>query len=73
MSTKGQRIKQLTFDDRAKWGECPTCGAEDGQYCNADAGIQLGKKVNGERMKTGEGAHLSRLNNAPHKVKVTGI
>lgn len=62
------RIRELSFDDRARWGSCPVCQAEDGEYCYAEIGIQLGIKVDGSRMKTGEGAHLARLSAAPNRV-----
>ena len=63
------RERDLTTDERFKWGECPACGAPDGEYCYADVGFQLGVKVGGGRMQDGEGAHMARLNNAPFRVK----
>ena len=62
-------IRELSFDDRARWGECPVCHAPHGTFCYADVGIQLGQRVDGRPMKDGEGAHLGRLQNAPHRVR----
>ena len=62
--------RETTYEERATWGECPICKAKHGEWCHADVGFQFGVKVNGERMKTGEGAHLSRLQKAPMRVKL---
>ena len=62
--------KELTFEERATWGECPVCKAEHGHWCHAEIGFQLGIKLNYGRMQTGEGAHLGRLQRAPHHVKL---
>jgi hypothetical protein len=62
-------VRELTTAERFVWGTCPACGAEHGQPCNADVGIQLGQPANGGRMTTGDGAHLSRLQAAPFRVR----
>ena len=67
------RERELTFDERMKWGNCPVCEAADGEYCHAAVGIQLGRRVDGKTMKDGEGAHLARLNKAPSKVREVAI
>lgn len=59
--------RKLTWDEQIKWGDCPVCGAKNGEYCLAEIGIQLGHR----RLKTGEGVHLPRLQAAP--VKVTEV
>lgn len=64
------RKRGLTYEERATWGKCPVCQAEDGEWCHAEIGLQLGQKVGGGRMQTGEGAHLARLQNAPVEVKL---
>lgn len=64
------REKELTFDERAVWGECPVCHAPDLTPCFADVGVQLGTHPDGSRMKDGEGAHLGRLQAAPKRTKV---
>ena len=61
---------ELTYEQRATWGECPTCKAQSGEWCHAEIGMQLGVKVDGSRMKTGEGSHLSRLQSAPIRAKL---
>lgn len=62
-------VRELTFEDRAKWGICPTCQAQHGEWCHAEVGMQLGVNVNGSRLQTGQGAHLSRLKQAPFNVR----
>ena len=63
------RERDLTPAERFVWGECPICGVKDGEPCHADVGVQFGTRVDGRRMRDGEGAHLARLNNAPFRVK----
>ena len=60
--------RDTTIEERMTWGECPQCHAKHGEPCNADVGIQLGVKVGGGRMKTGEGVHIQRLCYAPKRV-----
>ena len=67
------RQRKLTYEERATWGKCPVCQAEDGEWCHAEIGPQLGIQVGGGRMATGEGAHLARLQNAPLEVKLIAI
>lgn len=62
--------RETTWKERATWGECPVCKAQDGEWCVADVGIQFGMSMNGNRMKTGDGAHLVRLQNAPLAVRL---
>lgn len=57
--------RETTFEERARWGKCPTCQAPHGTWCYADVGLQVGSKINGARMVDGEGAHVSRLKAAP--------
>jgi len=63
------RIRDLSFAERSRWGTCPACGAEDGHDCFADVGLQLGQRADGRRMRDGDGAHLGRLQNAPMRVR----
>lgn len=63
------RERDLPFEDRARWGVCPVCKAPDGEYCHADVGMQLGVRVDGRRMKDGDGAHMARLQQAPRRVR----
>lgn len=63
------RERDLSFEERARWGECPICQAPDGWPCCADVGFQFGVKANGDRMQAGDGAHLGRLQRAPFRVR----
>lgn len=67
----GAPARDTTYEERATWGECPVCHAAHGEWCHAEIGLQLGVKVGGGRMQTGEGAHLGRLRNAPMRVRLT--
>ena len=60
--------QELTYDDRAAWGECPVCKAPHGVSCNSEIGFPVGKNVFGESPKNG--VHLGRLQNAPATVDV---
>lgn len=61
------RVRELSFDERAKWGKCPVCDASDGEPCNGLVGIALGRNINGATPPGG--AHLGRLQRAPFKVQ----
>ena len=63
------RERDLTPEERLVWGDCPVCPAKDGEPCHADVGFQVGVRVDGRRMKDGQGAHLGRLQKAPLRVK----
>lgn len=67
------RVRELSADERMKWGDCPACGAPDGEYCRADVGMQLGVRVDGQRMRDGDGAHLARWQKAPLRVKEVAV
>lgn len=60
----------LTYEQRATWGECPTCQAQHGEWCHSEVGIQLGHRVDGGRIETRAGVHLSRLRLAPMKARL---
>lgn len=62
-------IRELSFDERMRWGECPVCKAAHGEACHADVGIQLGVRLDGRRMQDGDGVHLARLKRAPDRVR----
>ena len=62
--------RETTYEERAIWGTCPVCKAASGEWCHAEIGAQLGVRVDGKRMQTGDGAHLARLQRAPMSVKL---
>lgn len=62
--------RDLTFEEKSTWGECPVCKAEHGAPCHPEVGIQLGHRVDGRPMQRGDGAHLARLNAAPKAVRL---
>lgn len=52
-----EQTRELSYDERASWGECPSCGAKHGEWCkDAKQGPQ-------------HGVHLGRLTNAPLAVR----
>ena len=54
--------RELTYEERATWGECPVCHAKPGEWCsNNHAGIAE---------KDPMGAHLLRLQLAPKRVRM---
>ncbi len=63
--------RELTSEERMKWGTCPTCGARNGEYCHADVGMHLGTRAGGGKPQDGDGTHLGRLQRAPMRIKVT--
>lgn len=63
------RERELSLQERFVWGECPICHAPDGEPCSADVGLQFGVRVDGQRMKDGDGAHMGRLQLAPFRVR----
>jgi hypothetical protein len=65
------RERELTYDERATYGECPVCHAADGQPCDSGIGLHLGVTVSGLPPK--EGAHLGRLQRAPFRVREVAI
>lgn len=65
----GVRERELSFEERMRWGDCPACEVPDGEPCHAEIGVHLGIKVDGSRMRTGEGVHMGRLARAPFRVK----
>lgn len=62
------RERELSFEERATWGECPACHAKDGQPCDPSVGIAVGQNIYGQPPQ--EGAHLGRLQAAPFRVRL---
>jgi len=65
--------RDLTNAERFTWGKCPACEAPHGEPCRAAVGLQLGVRVDGRRMRDGEGAHLGRLQRAPRRVRLVEV
>ena len=60
--------RELTYEERATWGECPVCHAKQGEWCSGAYGIALGRTVYGVLPE--QGAHLGRLQRAPMRVRM---
>lgn len=60
--------KELSYEERATWGDCPVCKATHGQKCSPDVGIPLGHTVDGS--PPNDGVHLGRLQRAPKAVRL---
>lgn len=61
-----ERIRELSFEERARWGECPVCHVKDGQACNWTIEGELSLYY---PYTTGPNAHYARVHNAPREVK----
>jgi len=59
------RVRKLTYEERATWGKCPVCQAGPGEWCNPQIGVAMGRTVYGE--PPNQGAHMGRLQEAPFK------
>lgn len=59
-------VRELSNEDRARWGECPVCRVPHGEWCDGRVGLALGRNVNGEY--PAGGVHLARLSAAPDRV-----
>jgi|GEM_PF-1008706 len=66
-----QLERELTTDERMRWGRCHVCKAEHGKRCNPDVGIALG--LNARGLPPREGVHLGRLQGAPFSVRLVGV
>lgn len=64
-------IRELSFDERAKYGDCPVCDAKHGQACDGNIGIPFGRTPSGS--PPSDAAHLARLNEAPRRVREVAI
>ena len=63
-------LKHLTYDERAVWGRCPICYAENGQPCKPvcpDVPCAIcGYPAGGPCLQQEQpGTHIARLVNAP--------
>ncbi len=52
-------LKQLKYEERATWGQCPVCSAAHGEMCRPDT------PDTPTDTQIGIGAHMARLVNAP--------
>lgn len=55
--------RELSYNERAAYGECPVCHAKHGERCNPNIGNPWGLNAREN------GAHLGRLTNAPMRVR----
>ena len=62
------RVRELTFEERSRWGVCPVCSAQDGEPCDPGVGIALGLMADGRQPTTG--VHLGRLASVPSRVRL---
>ena len=60
--------RELTYVERATWGECPVCHALHGSWCNGHGSPCLGQTVGGG--PPADGVHLGRLQEAPTIVRI---
>lgn len=60
-------IRELSFDERSRYGDCPVCSAKHGQACDGNIGIPFGRTASG--LPPTDGAHVGRLNNAPRRIR----
>ena len=63
--------RELTYDERATYGECPVCHAKHGEWCDGNIGVPLGQSVSG--YPTSNGVHLGRIQRAPMAVREVPI
>ena len=64
----GPSARAASWEEQATWGECPTCHAKQGEWCNPAVGFSLGQSVSGGPPV--DGVHLARLQAAPHFVQL---
>ena len=62
--------RELTYEERATWGECPVCHAKPGEWCKDN--VPLSTPVeNGVRPELYQfSVHLGRLQRAPKRVRM---
>lgn len=65
------RERELTYEERATYGVCPVCKAADGEWCDGNIGIPLGRTVSGGL--PANGVHLGRISMAPTRVREVPI
>lgn len=58
----------LTYNERATWGECPVCQAKHGEWCDGTRGM-LGALSALAGNLPENGVHLGRLQQAPRRVR----
>ena len=63
--------RDLSYDEKARWGKCPICHAMDGEPCYSEVGIPLGRTLSGGPPE--DGAHLGRLNAAPRSIRIEPV
>lgn len=61
------KIRELTTDERMRWGECPICHAKDGDLCDSSIESNGGVSI-GWVGPIQEVVHLDRIRAAPFRV-----
>lgn len=64
--------RDLTYDERATWGQCPVCQAKHGEWCDGTRGMFAALSTLGGRI-VDNGVHLGRLQQAPRRVRQVEI
>lgn len=65
--------RDTTYKERATFGTCTVCGAQQGEWCFPEIGFSLGYRIGGGKPLQGEGAHLARLQSAPKRVQLIAV
>lgn len=60
-------VRELSYDEMARYGTCPVCLASHGEPCDPNLGIPLGRTISGALPQNG--VHVARLNAAPRRVR----
>lgn len=68
MTTPFRPIQIMSYEDRARWGVCPSCAAPHGVFCFPPANAYVAAD-----QRTIVKAHLGRLQAAPERVALVAV